>query len=335
MAIPRLLVVGGGAIGGVTAAKLARAGHDVVVLDANPEHVACMRAPGLTLDELDSRSTVTINAVADSANLAGRFTTALVTVKAPYLEAALAPLVERDLIDTYVSLGNGLVQDRIQRLTGVGRLMVGTVEWGATNLGPGHVAQTTVAPIVLGEAEGPVRPRTRALAHVLSDVAEVRVTDDIGGQVWSKLLVNSTFSGLGAVTGLLYGDIVADPLGRRVALAVWDEGFRVANACGIALDEVLGIHPRELVVRAAEDVPRAERGLAVIMNSAAATKASMLQDLERGVPTEVTVINGGVVAQGVRAGVPTPLNARIAQLVQDCERGLGVPNRGNLAAFEA
>lgn len=334
MTVPRLLIVGAGAIGGVTAAKLTLAGHDVVVLDANPEHVARMRSPGLTFDELDSRSTVTIDAVAHPAELSDRFMTALITVKAPYLEAALMPLVERVLVDTYVSLGNGLVQDRIQHLAGVGNLMVGTVEWGATNLGPGHVAQTTVAPFVLGEADGPVRPRTRALAQVLSDVAEVRVTDDIDGQVWSKLLVNSTFSGLGAVAGLLYGDVVADPLGRRAAFAVWTEGFRVAEACGITLDEVLGVHPRELVVRAAEDVPRAERALAVVMDRAAATKASMLQDLERGAPTEVDVINGGVVAHGVRAGVPVPLNARIVELVHDCEQGRRQPNRANMAALE-
>lgn len=334
MRAPRLLVIGAGAIGGVTAAKLTRAGHDVVVLDANIEHVARMRSPGLTLDELGSRSTVTIDAVADPAELSRRFTTALITVKAPYIEAAITPLVERDLVDTYVSLGNGVVQDLIQHITGAGNLMVGTVEWGATNLGPGHVAQTTVAPFVLGEADGPARPRTRALAEVLSDVAEVRVTDDIGGQVWSKLLINSTFSGLGAVTGLLYGDIVADPVGRRVAFALWTEGFRVAEASGTTLDTVLGVHPRELVVRAAEDVPRAERALAVVMDMAAATKASMLQDLERGAPTEVDVINGGVVAHGVRAGVPTPLNARIVELVHDCEQGRRHPHPGNMAVFE-
>lgn len=334
MMAPRVLVVGAGAIGGVIAAKLTRAGHDVVVLDANIEHVARMRSPGLTFDELGSRSTVTIDAVADPADLSRRFTTALVTVKSPYIEAALTPLVERDLVDTYVSLGNGFVQDRIQHITDAGKLMIGTVEWGATNLGPGHVAQTTVAPFVLGEADGPARPRTRALAKVLSDVAEVRVTDDIGGQVWSKLLVNSTFSGLGAIAGLLYGDVVADPGGRRVAFALWTEGFRVAEASGITLDEVLGVHPRELVVRVAGDVDRAERALAVVMDRAAATKASMLQDLERGAPTEVDVINGGVVAHGVLAGVPTPLNTRIVELVHECEQGRRQPGPANMAVLE-
>ncbi|MEJ7770936.1 MAG: ketopantoate reductase family protein [Geodermatophilaceae bacterium] len=335
MTARRLLVVGAGAIGGVTAAKLTRAGHDVVVLDANIEHVACLQSPGLILDEPGRRSTVMIEAVTDPADLTGRFTTALVTVKAVNIEAALRPLVERDLVDTYVSLGNGLVQDRIRQITGAKNLMVGTVEWGATNLGPGHVAQTTSAPFVLGEADGPARPRTRALAELISDVAEVRVTDNIDGQVWSKLLVNSTFSGLGALTGLLYGDVVAEPLGRRLAFAVWTEGFRVAEACGIELDAVLGVHPRDLVVRTAEDLPRAERALAVLMRRVSATKASMLQDLERGAPTEVDVINGGVVTYGRCAGEPTPLNSYIVDLIHDITHGRRQPGRANMAALEA
>ena len=44
----RVLVVGGGAIGGITAAKLAGEVRRVVVLDTNEEHVARLRDPGLT-----------------------------------------------------------------------------------------------------------------------------------------------------------------------------------------------------------------------------------------------------------------------------------------------
>lgn len=331
---PRVLVVGAGAIGGVTAAKLTEAGHDVAVLDANSEHVARMRAPGLRLDELGTRRTVPLAAVTDASELPGRFPFALVTPKAPYLQAALGPIVDSRLVDTYVALGNGLVQERIGDLVGADRLIAGTVEWGATNHGPGHVAKTTVSPFVVGELDGVPRERTRMLADVLQVVAEVRVTENVRGQVWSKLLVNSTFSGLGAVTGLLYGDIAADPAGRRVSYALWTEGFTVARAAGITLDEVLGVHPDELVVRDSTELPRAGRALDVVMGRAAATKASMLQDLERNVPTEVDVINGGVVSQGARLGVCTPLNERVVEIVHGCEQGTYQPDPAHLAELE-
>lgn len=313
----RLLVVGAGAIGGVIAAKLTRAGYDVTALDANRAHVEQMRVPGLVLEDLGHTCQIPVRAEYDAGALDRRFDFALITVKAPYLEAALTPLVEADLVDTYVALGNGLIQHRLGRLVGKNRLMVGLVEWGATNLGPGRIAQTTRAPFVIGTHGA----RTPALCEALGHVAEIRVSTDIASQVWSKLLVNSTFSGLGAVTGLLYGQIVDSAVGRRVALSLWTEGFDVARACGATPEKVLGVHPEQLVVRSVEDMPTAEVALRILMSAAAATKASMLQDLERGAVTEVDDINGGVVREGAQVGLPTPLNQRIVDLVHDCEHG--------------
>jgi 2-dehydropantoate 2-reductase len=196
-----VLIVGAGAIGGVTAAKMAGGVRRVSVLDANEEHARLIRDPGLLLDELGEERRVRLDAHADPAAFEDPFDFALLTLKAPHLEAALGPLVERGLAETFVSLGNGLVQDRIAGIVGEGKLVIGTVEWGATNLGPGHLAQTTRAPFVIGEPDGHTRDRTRLLAEALGTVAEVRVTENISGQVWSKLLVNSAFSGLGAISG--------------------------------------------------------------------------------------------------------------------------------------
>jgi 2-dehydropantoate 2-reductase len=315
-----VLIVGAGAIGGVTAARMAGEVRRVAVLDADEEHVRLMRDPGLLLDELGEERRVRLDAHADPAALEGPFDFVLVTLKAPHLEGALGPLVERGLGETFVSLGNGLVQDRISNMVG-DALIVGTVEWGATNLGPGHLAQTTRAPFVIGEPDGEVRDRTRLLAEALGTVADVRVTENIRGQVWSKLLVNSSFSGLGAVSGLLYREVVADPEGREAALALWREGYDVGLAQGIALEEVLGVPAGSLVVRGPEDRRRADEALEVAMGYAGATKASMLQDLEKGRKTEVDVINGGVVERGRQYGVPTPLNERVVGLVHAMERG--------------
>lgn len=330
----RLLVVGAGAIGGVIAAKLTRAGYDVTVLDANRTHVELMRSPGLALQELGRTSHISIRAEHEADRLERRFDVAVVTVKAPHLEAALTPLVKADLVDTYLSLGNGLVQNRLGQLVGKDRLVIGTVEWGATNLRPGHIAQTTRAPFVIGAPDGPHDAQTRALCAALGHVAAVRVSADIAGQIWSKLLVNSTFSGLGAVTGLLYGQVVDSALGRRVAFGLWAEGFDVARACGTTLDQVLGVHPEQLVVRSADDLPTAKEALRTLMNAAAATKASMLQDLERGAVTEVDDINGGVVRQGAQADLSTPLNQCIVDFVHDCEHGRRRPDPAALTRLD-
>nr|MBA4115822.1 2-dehydropantoate 2-reductase [Rubrobacter sp.] len=124
-----ILVVGAGAIGGVTAAKMKGGVRRVSVLDADEEHVSRMRDPGLLLDELGEERHVRLDAHADPSDLEGPFDFALVTLKAPHLEAALGSLVELGLAKTFVSLGNGLVQERIAGIVGTENLVVGTVEW--------------------------------------------------------------------------------------------------------------------------------------------------------------------------------------------------------------
>ncbi len=321
-----VLVVGAGAIGGVTAAKMVGGVRPVAVLDANTEHVERMRA-GLDIDVLGEERRVELEAHADPSGLEGPFDFALVTLKATHLEAALTPLVERGLVRTYVSLGNGLVQERIAGIVGAENLIWGTVEWGSTNLGPGRLAQTTRAPFVIGEPDGETRDRTRLLAEALGAVEDVRLTENIRGQVWSKLLVNSSLSGLGAVSGLLYREVMEDPEGREVALALWREGHDVGMAQELTLEKVLGVKAGDLVLRGPEDRGRVERAIEVAMGYAGATKASMLQDLERGLKTEVDVINGAVVDRGREYGVETPVNDRVVELMHAMERGERGPGR--------
>ena len=120
----------------------------------------------------------------------------------------------------------------------------------------------------------------------------MRLSDNIRGQVWSKLLINSTWSGLGVASGLLYGEIAEHPLGRGLAVELWREGVEVGHAQGLVLPELVGV--------AAEDVSCtnreiSDRAIDKLIGQLGATKASMLQDVEHGVPCEVDVINGAVV----------------------------------------
>jgi 2-dehydropantoate 2-reductase len=309
-----VLVVGGGAIGGVTAAKLTGAVRRVVVLDASEEHVARLN-DGLKLDVLGDERTVRVEAVTEPPDEAFDFV--LITLKAAHHEAV------KPLRGTFVSLGNGLVQDRLEKLVGTGNLISGIVEWGATNKGPGHLAQTTDGPFVVG----PRDERTERLAQVLSPAAECKITDDIRSTIWAKLLVNSVFSGLGAVAGQTYADVVANPAGKAVALRMWREGYEVGLAQGLKPGKVLGVEASAL---AAGD----EEVLEEAMRRHGATYASMLQDLERGARTEVDVIDGAVVEKGREQAIRTPLHERVTELIHASERGERAPSPDALAELE-
>lgn len=321
-----ILIVGGGAIGGVTAALMTGQVRRVMVLDANSDHVARLRDPGLQLDQLGEQRTVRLDAYADPGELPTDADFALVTLKAAYLESALTSLRER--AETFVSMGNGLVQDRIAGIVGADRLLIGTVEWGATNLGPGRLAQTTRAPFVIGEPDGSQSDRLTRLKSALETAADVRLSPNIRGQVWSKLLINSTWSGLGVASGLLYGEVAADPLGRRLAVEVWREGVEVGHAQGLELQDLVGVRAEDT---ASGDAAISDLAIDTMIGQLGATKASMLQDIERGVPCEVDVINGAVADRGSQHGVATPLNAGIVELVHSYEQGMAAPSP---AAFD-
>jgi 2-dehydropantoate 2-reductase len=140
------------------------------------------------------------------------------------------------------------------------------------------------------------------------------VTRNLRGQIWSKLLVNSAFTGLSAVSGLRYGGVAEHPDGRTAVYEIWAEGVAVAEPEGLTLEAVLDVEPRELV-------DRDDAALARMMAIAGNTKPSMLQDLEQGRATEVDVVNGGVAQRGRAHGIATPFNDRVVELVHAMERG--------------
>lgn len=319
---PRILVVGAGAIGGVAAAQMSQAGHDITILDTDSAHSAALREPGLQLEEVDGRVTRhQLQAVSDGADLAGHFDYALITLKSLALRSAVASLVERRLVDTYVTLGNGLVHDLVESMVGRENLIVGLVEWGANNIGPGRLRQTTDAPTVVGELDGSHTERLATLRRLLTSVAEARTTPTIAGQVWTKLLLNSTFSGLGTVGGCLYRDVAADPIGQDVAFRLWREGYDTARALNMPLGEVFSTPVESLLTRDDTDRACAQEALAQLMTRAGSTKASMLQDLQRSRRTEVDVINGGIVTAARGIGRDAPLNAELTDIVHEIERG--------------
>jgi 2-dehydropantoate 2-reductase len=326
----RVLVVGGGAIGGITAAKLTGRVRRVTVLDADAEHVRRLGDPGLEFSEAGRWSRVALEAVRSAAELTEVYDFALVAVKAPVHRMALEPLIVADAVRTFASLGNGLIQDDLAELVGADRLMACLVEWGATNLGPGRLVRDTVAPMVVGELDGSRRERTRLLARCLEGVGEVRLSENVRGQIWSKLLVNTAFTGLSAVTGLRYGEVAAHPDGPAVARAIWEEGVEVGKAEGLRLEPVLGVAPHEMADPATAG-PALERLMAIAGN----TKPSMLQDLQAGRITEVDVVNGGVARRGRTHGIPTPLNDRVVDLVHAMERSERAPAPDVLAGLRA
>ncbi len=252
----------------------------------------------------------------------------LLAVKGPDTEAACRGLLPRLAADSVVvSLQNGLCAERVAAVVGRERTIAGVVGWGATFVGPGRVVQTSRGHTTLGELDGRITPRLRALAGLLEAVEPVRLSTNVLGALWTKLIINAATSTLGAVTGLTLGEMLADGRVRRLARQLVAESIRVAEAAGIRLEPFGGrVDLRWIAWRSGGSLADRLHTLCggLVLRLAARRyrrlRSVMLQDLERWRPTEVDDFNGVLVERGAALGVPTPLNAALVALVHEIER---------------
>jgi len=306
-----VLVAGAGALGCVFGAFLARAGHRVTLL-GRPATVEAVRARGLTVTGLWGTHRVEgLGLATDPGDLDGPFDRVLVTVKAwdtAAVARAVAPHLAPDGIA--VSLQNGLGNlEAIAAAVGETRTGGARVIFGAEVAAPGSVAVTVyAAPVLVGSPWAADHPDLRRrLEGLVADLGETpiptRWTDDLEAALWAKVLYNAALNPLGALLGVPYGELAAHPDTRAVMDDTVTEAFRVARGQGVALPWA----------DAADYLAHFYKDL---VPPTAGHRASMLQDLEAGRPTEIGAINGQVVARGARLGLPTPVNRVLVAMIR-------------------
>jgi 2-dehydropantoate 2-reductase len=224
---------------------------------------------------------------------------ALVLVKSPRT-AAVASHAARALSPSgrIVTLQNGLGnRETLETVVGVGRVAVGVTLLGATLLSPGEV-RVVPGPVLLGEEPGR-EDAVRALASRLqAGGLEVGLSRDVSCLVWRKLAVNCALNPLTALAGVANGALLETAEHRRLLVEAATEVGAVAAALGIDLGQDAGALALE------------------VARATSSNRSSMLQDLERGTLTEIDTLNGAVVAEGRRLGIPTPVNLSLWRRVR-------------------
>ena len=298
----RFLVFGAGAIGSVFAVRLA-ARHAVAVV-ARGERLARILQDGIQVEGATKGITRPPAAPA-AAELAGfRPDFVLVTVKAHATATAARTLAPLGSGPIRVSLQNGLGNE--EALAAGGYPVVGAVSnSGATLLESGRVFHAGLGEVILSGFQGASAESVAALAACLSDVGfPVQQVPDIRKPLWDKTILNAALNPVSALLGLRTGQLLRDPGSERLLRRLVGEAVSVAQAEGVPTSE-------------GEIWAMVER----IVAATAGNKTSMLQDLERGVRTEVEAMNGVVVAQGAKRGIETPWNRLMLRLIRSRERG--------------
>lgn len=297
----KVAVLGSGAMGCLYGGALAEAGCEVVLIDVWKEHIEALNTSGLKIESAEGVRTVrNLKGVTCAAD-AGVADLVIVFVKATMTEQAMREALS--LVDegtAILTLQNGL--GNVEKLCAVvpaSKVIAGTTGHGSTLVGPGHIRHAGVGDTVIGELDGKRTERIEAFAALMQKAGMVaKVSDNVMGLIWTKLIVNIGINALTALTGLQNGRLVDFPETERLMAAAVNEACAVARAKGIRFE--------------VDDPLEYTR---VVAKKTATNRSSMLQDVTAKRPTEVAVINGAIVEEGQRLGIATPVNGVLTDLL--------------------
>ena len=337
MPYKNIVVVGGGAIGGITAGLLTRKGENVIVLDADREHVDRMNK-GLEVTGFQE-FTVPVKAMLPAEfagdSYLGWADIVLVAVKGLHTEKALSSILASvSEAAPVVSMQNGINEETIARIAGAERTIGCSITWGGTNKGPGQLIQTTEGGFIIGQWPTGKSKIVDEAAVLLSKAFSTEVSDNIIGDRWTKLLITASLTGVGTTAGLTYGGVISNDTALKVALTVITETYDVGKAAGVEFADLMGVSPSIVLVRNKADFTNATKLMEFAFAKHGATKPSMWQDIEKGRKTEVDFINGYVVRKGKEVGVRTPANELVTSVIKQIEDGKKSPGLENLKEFE-
>lgn len=311
----RIAIMGSGGVGGYFGARLAQAGEDVCFV-ARGAHLAAMREHGLRVESARGDTHLARPNVTDDPAGLGTADVVLVGVKLWDTEAAaraIAPLVGPDT--AVVSFQNGVQKDEILReVLGEAPVMGGVAYIAATIDRPGVIAHTgTMQRLVFGEYDGSRSPRAEALLAACERAGiDAELSTDIRRELWQKFVFLVAFSGTTSVIRRPIGPIRAHPQTRALFLDAMDEAIAVGRAEGVDL-------PADF----------AENRLTFADSLPAEMTSSMHHDLERGNRLELPWLSGDVVRRGKVAGIPTPVNRVISDVLTLYAQGSNERSPGN------
>lgn len=301
---PKVAVVGAGAVGGYFGGMLARAGVPLMMI-GRPAFVDAVQCSGLHIDSYHFQETVHPQASTElpAAADAEVVLFCVKTTDTVRVSKKLSTILQPGSL--VVSMQNGVNNaEEIRAASGIDALPA-VVYVAASVPAPGTVKHLGRGDLVVG----PRSERTERIAALFEDAkVPCRISENIKGELWTKLIWNCALNAISALGRVTYGEIIASEDAKKLVEAAVYETLRVAHA--------KGIQPPGL-----EDPKAALAGSFKIAQQMSGTRSSTAQDLARGKHTEISSLNGYVSRLGEQLGVPTPVNHALYTLVKLYESG--------------
>lgn len=295
----RFLIVGPGAMGCLFAARLSKAGYDVTLLDYIKERAEEINLQGIYVEGVTGKYSVSVPTLAGKIQSQPDFV--LICVKSTKTKAAaetVKPWLSPKAVVATLQNGVGNLEI-LEGIFGRERVLGGVTAEGATVLGWGKIRHAGQGSTIFGPKSGPESPSERIVEAFNRAGFKTSSAENVEGLIWGKLIINVGINALTAITGLKNGRLPELTGTRLVMEKAVEEAVSVAKAKGIEL-------PYDNPLSRVKDVCRDTAG----------NVASMLQDVLNKKITEVDFINGAIVREGERLGIPTPVNFTLTCLVQ-------------------
>ncbi len=331
----KIAIYGAGAMGTILGALLTKGGlKNVHLITRNQVHVEGLRANGAQIECVADGTSlqIPVKALYPNEMESGYDVVFLMTKQRNNTE--IVGFLQDKLAEDGVicTTQNGLPEESVAAIVGNEKTYGAATSYGATFVGGGKVELTSKLQGMSMEIGGYQNDGEKLpiLQEILSYVGRavgkedfVKTTDNLQGARWSKLAINAAFSGLSVVTGLTFGQVAKRSKTRKLALGILRECMSVAKAQGIVLAQMQG-HDMEKMLGGKTAFQRfiAYMVLPFAMKKHKNLVSGMLKDVQNGRKCEIDYVNGVVVKAGEKVGVPTPLCAKVVELVHGIENGL-------------
>ena len=236
----KIVIIGAGAMGSVYGGFLAEAGNEVFFLDVFKEHIDSINEDGLWMEGCSGNRYIKNIKATSNPDEVGIADLAIVFVKSTITDIAIeqnkAVIGENTVV---LTLQNGL--GNIEKLLTVVKneqIIAGTTAHGSNMLGPGRINHAGHGATVIGELNGEISDRIKAISDLFinAHLEPVIISTNVMGLIWDKLLVNVGVNPLTAITGLRNGQLLEYPEMEWIGSQAVLEGMKVAEAMGIKLE---------------------------------------------------------------------------------------------------
>ncbi|MDA1186925.1 MAG: 2-dehydropantoate 2-reductase [Proteobacteria bacterium] len=295
----RIVVVGAGAVGSFFGGLLAKAGESVTLI-GRAAHLKAIGENGLRIDSKPWGREERIHGFELSETIQAVAQAELVLFCVKSTQTAAMAKAMQDLLPAnavVLSMQNGVENpETLQRLLPQARVVPVAVYVALSLAAPGLVRHFGRGELVVG----PSSPWLETTADRLREAGiGVTVSNQVMRDLWLKLVVNTAFNAVSAVSQKTYGEMFAEPMVQATVQQLTREVVAVAQAEGYDISMEQGW-----------------AAVQAIAQTMAGQRSSTAQDLAAGKLTEIDFLNGTVARRAESHGLSVPVTQALWSMVR-------------------